>query len=176
MSPNDPKQSVETRCSIAVFRGESVLLIRSLEDGGPVWKLPGGHIQANEGLTACARRELREETGLTAKELHCALVLDVHDPDTARFMVEIIVIPDEEVEGQPRECEEGREPLFVEMGELRNLQLRPKVDTLLQDLQDLHDLHSSDGGAPERSSQYADTHDFDLPRITAVAHDPKQRR
>lgn len=34
-----------------------------------VWMAPGGHREFNEGLFACARREVFEETGLTIKNL-----------------------------------------------------------------------------------------------------------
>lgn len=34
-----------------------------------VWMAPGGHLEFNEGLFACARREIREETGLDIKNL-----------------------------------------------------------------------------------------------------------
>ncbi len=35
-----------------------------------VWMAPGGHQEAGEGLFECARREVREETGLEIKNLH----------------------------------------------------------------------------------------------------------
>jgi len=35
-----------------------------------VWMAPGGKREFNEGLFACARREIIEETGLTIKNLH----------------------------------------------------------------------------------------------------------
>lgn len=34
-----------------------------------VWMAPGGHREFNEGLFACARREVKEETGLEIKNL-----------------------------------------------------------------------------------------------------------
>ena len=34
-----------------------------------VWMAPGGHREFNEGLFACARREIKEETGLDIKNL-----------------------------------------------------------------------------------------------------------
>ncbi len=48
-----------------------------------VWMAPGGKRERNEGLFACARREVMEETGLTIKNLRvmctgCALLKDLN--------------------------------------------------------------------------------------------------
>ena len=63
--------------SAAVFRGDEVLLV---ERGKPpvsgVWSLPGGHIEPGEPAREAARREVMEETGVTAELLG---VVDVHD-------------------------------------------------------------------------------------------------
>lgn len=34
-----------------------------------VWMAPGGHLDFNEGLFECARREIKEETGLSIKNI-----------------------------------------------------------------------------------------------------------
>ncbi|WP_129287470.1 NUDIX hydrolase [Streptomyces sp. GZWMJZ-114] len=138
MGAQQTRWSAETRCSVAVFREESLLLVRCQEGGEQVWKLPGGHVHASEGLIACGRRELKEETGLTADRLHCAYVMDVEEHQSGRFMVEIVLMPATPVQGEPRECEPGRVPIFVPVSELDGLALKPAETGYLHGMYDLH--------------------------------------
>lgn len=39
-----------------------------------VWMAPGGHLDFNEGLFECARREIKEETGLSINNLKVKVV------------------------------------------------------------------------------------------------------
>jgi 8-oxo-dGTP diphosphatase len=53
-----------------IERAPNVLLVQRAKDPyGGMWALPGGFIEMNENLEASAMRELKEETGVTAKEL-----------------------------------------------------------------------------------------------------------
>lgn len=67
--PAGVKQQVGA--GVAVLRpgrqGEEVLLIRRRDNGR--WDLPGGAVNVGEEVEAAARRELREEAGLTAGPL-----------------------------------------------------------------------------------------------------------
>ena len=53
--------------SVVLWQGDAVLLVH--RRGGPYagkWSLPGGHVVFGERLVAAAKRELLEETGVSA--------------------------------------------------------------------------------------------------------------
>lgn len=77
MEKDRPKIAV----NVFVLRGDKLLLGRrknTIGDGD--WGLPGGHLERMESLTAGAKRELEEETGLKAGKL--SLVHIINDPRT----------------------------------------------------------------------------------------------
>lgn len=79
---------------VLAFRGGELLLVRR---GRPPrcgeWSLPGGAQRLGETAEACARRELREETGIEVGPLELLAVVDAITPGEAgrpRFHYTII--------------------------------------------------------------------------------------
>lgn len=66
-----PRPNLKARvvAKAAVFRDDRILLLHranTASDPG-TWDLPGGHVEEGESLARAARREVREETGLSAR-------------------------------------------------------------------------------------------------------------
>lgn len=69
-----------------ITHGEDVLLLRGAPDK-KIWPDQyngiGGHVKAGEDVHTAARREIREETGLSVRDLHLRGVINIPvDPDT----------------------------------------------------------------------------------------------
>jgi 8-oxo-dGTP diphosphatase len=66
---NRPKVGV----GVIIIKDNQVLLgQRKNAHGSGSWSFPGGHLEFNETLEACARREALEETGLRLKNIRAA--------------------------------------------------------------------------------------------------------
>lgn len=92
------------------------------------WILPGGTPRPGEGASACARREVLEETGLAVDPERVGLVLETTSPDGSHHLVEIVfvaVLRDASV--TPQAHEEGLDPAFVDLDRLGELHLLPPI-------------------------------------------------
>ncbi len=99
-----------------VFRGADLLLVRR---GRPPrlgeWSVPGGAQHLGETAEAAARRELAEETGVTAGPLRLAAVVDAVTRDDAgaiRFHYTIIDFCGLWTAGEPRAGDDVTEAAF----------------------------------------------------------------
>jgi 8-oxo-dGTP diphosphatase len=120
----DEDNHVALRCSTIVFSDRSVLLIHRRERND--WVLPGGRPRAGEGMSACARREVREETGLHVDPGRVAFVLETISPSGER-LVELVFLSTDRFHRQPTSGETGLVPAFVNLDALGELRLRPPL-------------------------------------------------
>jgi len=119
---------IELRCSAVVVRQQAVLLIHRTYDGTEDWVLPGGTPRAGESTAACARREVREETGLRVDPARVAFVLEVVGPGSGLRTLDIVFAASEAGPAMPPQTlEPGLEPVFVPVSRIQELDLRPPL-------------------------------------------------
>lgn len=119
---------IELRCSAIVVRNRSVLLLHRAHGRADDWVLPGGTPRPGESMAACARREVREETGLHVDPDRVAFVLEVVGPEPGPRTVDIVFSAVPSVSDQlPAECEPGLRPVFVPVDRIQTLDLRPPL-------------------------------------------------
>lgn len=123
----EPSDSYEIRCSVVVHRRHAVLLVHRTRDGLDDWVLPGGTPREDESLTACARRELLEETGLSANLSKVAMIVESVRPGSGRRTLDIVFLATEPVLGRERAREPGLEPHFVPPSQLAGMDLHPAL-------------------------------------------------
>lgn len=117
----------DIRCSVIVLRKHAVMLVHRTHDGLDDWVLPGGTPREGESMTACARRELLEETGISADPSRIALVVESVPPGSSRRLIDIVFLAPEPLFGRESSRETGLEPHFVPASQLAGLNLHPAL-------------------------------------------------
>jgi len=119
---------IELRCSAIVIRKRTVLLVQRVGSDAGDWVLPGGTPRPGESMAACARREVREETGLHVNPDRVAFVLEVVGPEHGPRTVDMVFsAADSAPDRTPEECEPGLAPVFVPVDRIHELDLRPPL-------------------------------------------------
>lgn len=117
----------DVRCSVIAVRNHAVPLVHRTRGGPDDWVLPGGTPRESESLTACARRELLEETGMSADLSRVALVVESVPLGHSRRTLDIVFTAIEPLIGREHSREPGLEPHFVPPGQLAELDLHPSL-------------------------------------------------
>jgi len=128
-------EGIELRCSAILIRQRTVLLVHRTAADADDWVLPGGTPRPGESMAACARREVREETGLSAEPTGVAFVVEANEPESGLHIVDLVFTASEHG-GQraPVSAEPGLEPQFVPFDQLTEIDLRPPLSGHLRGL------------------------------------------
>ena len=79
--------------AVILCHGTRVLLGKRIGNhGGGCWSFPGGHLEFMESPISCARRELLEETGLTAEHYSPGPYTNDFFNDTGRHYVTLFFL------------------------------------------------------------------------------------
>ena len=95
---------------IVIKDGKVLLGRRKNAHGDGTWAFPGGHLEFNESIEECARREIFEETGIAIKNLRYGPYTNDIFEKEGRHYVTLFVLADY-ASGDPRvkepdKCEE----------------------------------------------------------------------
>ncbi|MCI0753389.1 NUDIX hydrolase [Teichococcus vastitatis] len=116
---------------VILFRGEDVLLVRRARPPRlGEWSIPGGAQHLGETVDEAARRELLEETGVTAGPLHIALAVDAISQDEegrTRFHYTILDFAARWLAGTPRAGDDASAAAWFTPDQVAGLSLRPEV-------------------------------------------------
>jgi 8-oxo-dGTP diphosphatase len=127
--------SIELRCSAILFRQRTVLLVHRTSGGADDWVLPGGTPRQGESMAACARREVREETAMSAEPTGVAFVVEASETGSGAHTVDLVFVAREYgPQNSPRCVEPGPEPQFVPVAQLSEIDLRPPLSGHLRGL------------------------------------------
>jgi len=104
------ENQIKVAVNVFVIKDNKVLMGKRLNSvGRGQWGFPGGHLEFGESLTAGAKRELFEETGLVVDELEFVHLLNQiqKEPDRHYIQINFIVKKwqgDPEIK-EPTKCE-----------------------------------------------------------------------
>lgn len=128
--PSGEGSAVQLRCSVALIRRGTILLLYRTDDPGSLvsgdWVLPGGNPRQGESMHACAMRETQEETGVLVDLGRCLFVYEISTPLGGR-VVELVFAAKARSGGEPQLRKAGRHASFVSLERIGELNLGPPI-------------------------------------------------
>lgn len=90
-----PKNTEYPRVGVGVIlvRGDRVLMgLRKSSHGEGTWGFPGGHLEYGETPEECAKRELKEETGIVGEKFErLAFTNDIFEQESKHYITLFII-------------------------------------------------------------------------------------
>ena len=127
--------------SACVWRNDQVLLVkRGKEPAIGLWSLPGGHVEWGETANDAARRELLEETGVTAALNQRADVFDAIRKDetgevTSHYLISVFT--GLWISGEARASGDAAEVRWARLDELAGLAMTAGAGAIIRRAHDL---------------------------------------
>lgn len=79
---------------VIVCRNQNILIGLRKTGASTVWQFPGGHLEFNETLEDCARREVNEETGLAITNIRAVTFTNDMNIEVGKHSVTLFAIAD----------------------------------------------------------------------------------
>ena len=125
------EQRPKVGLGVCIVKDNKVLLgkRKGAHDEGS-WCFPGGHLEFGESYEDCARRETREEVGITIKNLHFVTATNDFFPEEQKHYITIYMVaeydsgevkimePDRQTDWQWFSWDNLPSPLFIPMQNL----------------------------------------------------------
>lgn len=121
-----PKQDISVSVDCVIFsrssKPEKVLLVKRKKDPYKnYWAIPGGFLEEKEPLEAGAARELKEETGLSIKELHQIQAFGKPDRDPRGRTISIAFFGEVNSEEKVQGADDAADARWFSLGEIPDL-------------------------------------------------------
>jgi 8-oxo-dGTP diphosphatase len=135
MTPSQPFKAPQVAVGAIVVKDEKILLVK--RDKAPhkdLWAIPGGSVELGETLQEAAKREVREETGLTIKAIEPVHTFDLIERDergSVRFHYVIVDLSAKYISGELRSADDARDARWFTAKDLKHIAMSDSTRDLL---------------------------------------------